>query len=97
MENVTLGEIVTWLGIVSALSLGFTNLLKPFKEIKTRVEKVESTQERDLARLNRMEQDIKLILQSEHAMLKHMSTGNATGEMAQVQKDLEKYIIDRGA
>ena len=102
MENWTIEQILTWLGIITALIAGFKYLATPFiaydKQKKTcnaRFEAIEDHQDADLKRLNRLEEDTKQILLSVNVLLNHSIDNNHDEELIKRQKELSQYMIQR--
>ena len=84
-------------------------LVKPIKEMRKNIDDIEEQQsacakkfENDQERLDaqdklldRVEQDIKVLLESQVLLMKHAETGNCTGEVAEGRSKLESYLIHR--
>lgn len=102
IENITVGEIITALTLIGVLGGGISYVYKPIKAfneknklIEKEIEAVKEHQDNDNKRLNSLEADSKMTLRVLNEILEHLQTGNNSGGMQKVKKDLEKYIIER--
>lgn len=87
MENLTLGQVVSAIAIISALTGGLTLALKPFQ----RLNKVEEA-------VVQMKSDTTIIMRTLLPMLQHMSddpTGNHTNELNAANTALMNYLTER--
>lgn len=95
MENLTLGQIVAALAIVTGLAGGIGYVAKPLFSILNRVHKVEEHQDSDLKRLNQLESDNKEILKSVNVMLSHMINDNDKEKLVRRKAELDDYMVAR--
>ena len=94
MENLTLGQIVTAIAIITGLAGGIGYFAKPIFEMLKRLHKVEEHQDSDLKRLNKLENDTKEILKCMNVMLSHMVDGNDIDKLKKRKAELEAYLIN---
>lgn len=87
MENITLGQIVSSIAIITALFGALTLALKPFN----RLNKVEEA-------VVQMKQDTTIIMRTLIPILQHMSddpSGNHTNELNSANQALMNYLTER--
>ena len=107
LENITLGQIAAVIAFVVALYGGIKYLKKEVKdaisemlkdEFKSVDEKLDSDNKRikDLEDANKfMYKAISLLLQDDLAILEHLRTNNSTGKMAEQEKKVQEFLIER--
>jgi hypothetical protein len=77
-------------------------LFRPFKEMSEDVKELKERKllcdqkfENDQRQLAEINEAIKIMMRSQMLIMKHVETGNCTGEVAAGRKELEDYLIDR--
>jgi flagellar biosynthesis protein FliP len=107
IENITLGQVAAFVAFVVALYIGIKTLRKELKEAITEMlkdqfksvdEKLDSDNKRikDLEDANKfMYKAISLLLQDDLAILEHLRTNNSTGKMAEQEKKVQEFLIER--
>lgn len=98
----TLMWIVTFIGAVCGAIVwilkGTNPLIRPFKEIKelkTHAQSCELKFANDDRRLEELCSDVKELMKSQLLIMKHVETGNCTGEVASGREHLQNYLIDK--
>ncbi len=97
---ITLGTLVA-LGIIAKLVLDLIIKSREIRKPKMNDEKtIQEKLASDHARLNKLEdtterqdEELKLILRSQMAMIHHMVDGNNTSKLKEAQDDIEEYLI----
>lgn len=97
---ITLGTLVA-LGIIAKLVLDLIIKSREIRKPKMSNEKtIQEKLANDHARLNKLEdtterqdEELKLILRSQMAMIHHMVDGNNTSKLKEAQDDIEEYLI----
>lgn len=89
-------------GAIAYMKKGAEPILRPYREMKSNVKvlmdrKTSCDQkfENDQRQLAEMREDIKMMMKTQLLMMKHVETGNCTGEVAAGRKELEDYLIDK--
>lgn len=102
MVSVTVDSVVQVVLVVASgvVVLGgavavFGKCTAPFIEWQHRVEALERNQRKDLERLDAADEHDKVVVRALIALLEHGETGNATGKMYEVRKELEDYLIEK--
>lgn len=95
MEDLTLGQIVTAIAIITGLAGGIGYFAKPIFEMLKRLHKVEEHQDSDLKRLDQLESDNKELLKSVNVMLSHMINDNDKEKLIRRKAELDDYMIAR--
>lgn len=95
MENLTLGQIIAGIAVITGLAGGIGYFAKPVFDLLKRVSKVEEHQDSDLKRLDSMENDIQQILLSVDVLLQHSIDGNNTEALKNRKRELNAYLIKR--
>lgn len=111
MHEVTINlDLLLWIaagiGTVCAaivwIKKGTAPLLDPIKQMKDDVRELKNRKtvcdqrfEHDQKQLAELTEDIKMMMRSQMLIMKHVETGNCTGEVAAGRKELENYLIDR--
>ena len=85
-------------GVFVYLRKGITPITRPFKELKelqlhTQVCELKFADYNE--RFDELNADIREIMRSQMLLLKHVETGNCTGEVAEGRKHLENYLINK--
>ena len=107
VQNITLGEIAAFVVFIGGLYLGVKQLKKELKEaitemLKDQFESVDKKLDKDNRRINDLEDQMKfmykaisLLLQDDLAILEHLRTNNSTGKMAEQEKKVQDFLIQR--
>ena len=107
VQNITLGEIATFVVFIGGLYLGVKQLKKELKEaitemLKDQFDSTDKKLDNDNKRLNDLEKQtqflykaISLLLQDDLAILEHLRTDNNTGKMAEQEKKVQDFLIER--
>ena len=95
MENLTIGQLVAGIAVITGLAGGIGYFAKPVFEMLKRLQKVEEHQEADLKRLDSFDNDIQQILLSVDVLLQHSIDGNNTEELKKRKRELNAYLIQR--
>lgn len=89
------------IGAFTALCVAGGWLIKIVKGLKKPGDDVVQKLDRDNRRLNKhdeeldyLEKSMSLLMRSNLAMLGHMQTGNSTGKMAEVAKEIQDFLIN---
>lgn len=96
------GVIITVGSAVKVMRDAKTELEKPHKEIKAKLEHHDECLKRDDQRLKKLESENDSLREDMHqvmlvmlVMLSHMESGNNTGEIVKAKNDLNRYLIER--
>lgn len=107
VQNITLGEIAALIVFIGGLYLGVKQLKKELKEaitemLKDQFESVDKKLDSDNKRIKALEESnqflykaISLLLQDDLAILEHLRTNNSTGKMADQEKLVQDFLIQR--
>ena len=111
MHEITVNlDVLLWIaagiGTIGAAAVYLKKWLHPFlhpfkelsadvKELKDRKLTCDQKFENDQKQLAEINEDIKMMMRSQMLIMKHVETGNCTGEVAAGRKELENYLIDR--
>lgn len=107
VQNITLGEIATFVVFIGGLYLGVKQLKKELKEaitemLKDQFESVDRKLDSDNKRIKDLEDSnkfmykaISLLLQDDLAILEHLRTNNSTGKMAEQEQKVQDFLIER--
>ena len=111
MHEITINlDTLLWIaGVICAVGAAFVYLIKwagplirPFKELRVDVRELKSRKlscdqkfENDQREIKEMRADVKMMMRSQLLIMKHVETGNCTGEVAAGRKALEEYLIDK--
>lgn len=94
-------KIMAVLAMFTALCIAGGWLIKIFKAVKKPSDDVMEMLDRDNKRLRTLEEDskyfhnaVKLLIQSNFAILGHLRTANNTGEMAKIEEDIKTFLIN---
>ena len=85
-------------GVIVYLRKGLTPITRPIRELRDLQQHAQSCElkfARDDERLNEISADMREVIRSQLLLLKHVETGNCTGEVAEGRKHLENYLIDK--
>ena len=107
IESITLGQIAAVIAFVVALYGGVKYLKKEVRDaitemLKSQFEDVDKKLDNDNRRINDLEDQMKfmykaisLLLQDDLAILEHLRTSNSTGKMAEQEKKVQDFLIQR--
>lgn len=107
MENITIGEIIIVLSsffLVYELLVKVVDIFnKPAKKVSERLDDVEKKLQVQINELklkkvdsvdhDKLQEEIKLMLRVDQALLEHSITGNHTEQMVDLKDELNKFII----
>lgn len=84
-------------GIILLGNLGkmIVSWMNPFKKLAARVKGCEEKLANDHIRINREQEDTKMILQCLFVTLQHLRTGNETGLMDRSLQTLQEHLANR--
>lgn len=89
IETVTIGQVAVFIAFIVALVKGIDAVLgwfkKPAEDVETKIGK----------RLDKMENDNKMMLKVLYSLLQHEVTGDHTTDMEILYKEVSNYIIDK--
>lgn len=97
LNNLTVGQIVTLLGVFTVLGNGIGYVMSPVLKFKNRVDDLETKQKEVDASLQGLKKDTNMILKTLRPILDHMSedpNGNHTKELKEARETLNDYIIE---
>lgn len=108
INNVTIGQIVTTISVVTVIAVFVGQInkwikekTKPIEEFKDnlddmddRITKIEDHQANDLESIQDMKRCIRLLLRSNMALLANGEDNNHTGQLKQMEKEIQQYLID---
>lgn len=96
------GFIIAVGGALAYMAKWAQPVTRPYKELRQNVSMLVERKtacdqkfEHDQAQLARLEKNDKMIMTTQMLILKHLETGNCTGEIAEGRAALEKYLIDK--
>lgn len=100
INSITIGEIVTFISVVSVFVMAYSNIKKavekqtqPVKDFKEELEKIKQHQDNDNKRLMDMEKCNRLILRATRALLKEASIDNdKDGKLTLISNDIDTYL-----
>lgn len=107
LENITLGQVAAVIAFVVALIGGVKYLKKEVKDaisemLKDEFKSVDDKLDKDNKRIKDLEdankfmyKAISLLLQDDLAILEHLRTNNSTGKMAEQEKKVQEFLIER--
>lgn len=107
LENITIGQVAAVIAFVVALYGGIKYLKKEVKDAITEMLKdefkgVDDKLDNDNHRINDLEKQmgfmykaISLLLQDDLAILEHLRTDNNTGKMAEQERKVQDFLIQR--
>ena len=85
---------------IAVVGAAITYIYKGVKFAKKPADDVMEKLDRDNRRLNALEDEIcynskaiKILMRSELALLGHISTGNSSGEISKVEKEIQEFLI----
>jgi len=81
MNDVTLGQIVIGIGIITTILAFISKIVKPIAEWTKKIDEISSD-------VKALKKNDKMLTDITYVMLTHMSTNNASGQMKEV---LDKY------
>ena len=103
--TISLDELLWIAGFIGAICTvivyikkGIGPIVRPFKEIKELKQHAQSCEIKfanDDARLEELCNDMKEVMRAQMLLMKHVETGNCTGEVASGRERLEHYLIDK--
>ena len=103
--TINIESVLFWLGAIGVIGTavvwiikGAQPFLRPFKKIQeldARTHACSIKFENDNKRLQRLEEGMDMMLKSQFLTLKHLETGNCTGEIAEGREALQNFLIDR--
>lgn len=77
-------------------------LTKPFKSMRKELTEIEEHRKvcdekfkNDQQQLKALQSDVKMMLEGQLLIMKHVETGNCTGEVADGRAKLEMYLVNR--
>ena len=92
----TVATAVVW------LYKGALPMFRPLKEIRAEVKELKSRKitcdqkfEHDAQILDELRSDVKELIKAQLLIMKHVETGNCTGEVAAGREHLQDYLIDK--
>ena len=98
----TLLWVATFIGAVCVVIgwfyKGMGPVLRPFKEIKelkTHAQSCEVKFANDDRRLEEISSDMREVMRAQFLIMKHIETGNCTGEVAAGRERLQNYLIEK--
>ena len=106
-ESITVGQIAIFVAFVGALYGGVKYLKKEMKEaisemLRDEFEDIDDKLDKDNKRIKDLEEAnkfmykaISLLLQDDLAILEHLRTNNSTGKMAEQEKKVQEFLIER--
>lgn len=100
INSITVGEIVTFISVVSVIVMAYSNTKKaiekqvqPVKDFEDRIEKCEEHLDNDNKKLNDMDKCNRLILRATRALLKEASIDNdKDGKLKIISDDIDAYL-----
>lgn len=95
MENITIGYVVSAIGIVGVLLGAIIKVAKPVITLDKRIETIEKNRDDDVDRMNKIENDTKEIMLSINVMLSHFVDGNNTAKLKERKMEMDEYLIKR--
>lgn len=95
LEQITLGELVTAAAFITLLVTYIKNALKPLNDFTKRIDDIEAHQDNDNKRLKQLEEETRLILKATLVLVKHGEDNNHTGELAQMEKNINEYLLNK--
>ena len=103
MENITIGQIVASIGIVTVIAGFFTAIYKFIKKVVLdKIEKntadIKELQNQTKANQNEIKEgkeEILILLKGQLACLKGLKEQGCNGPVTQAIKDIEEYIINK--
>ena len=102
MITMTYEDVMAVLGLFTAACVAGGWLVKIIKGIRKPADDINAKLDRDNKRIKRLEDDMDYISQSismlmrcELVMLGHMRTNNNTGKMAEMETEIQDFLIKR--
>lgn len=65
------------------------------KDHEARIKNLETLAKKDYSEIERLQEEMKLVLRAVVAIMKHELDGNNTKDMAEVQHDISEYLIKK--
>ena len=107
IESITLAQIAAVIAFIVALYGGVKYLKKELKDglaemMKDQFSTIDAKLDNDNKRIKDLEESnkfmykaISLLLQDDLAILEHLRTNNSTGKMAEQEKKVQDFLIER--
>lgn len=95
LENITIGQVLEFGSVLTAIILLYQKAAKPVKTFDTRVRDLESHLDNDNRRLKVLEEDTKMILKATRVLVAHEVSHNESGELKKVQDEIDEYLINK--
>lgn len=83
------------IGIIGAATLVLARWVKPFQDLKARVEKLEAFQNADHKDLKKVETGIEKICKCTLAITDHELTGNGFDKLEEARTEMNEYLITK--
>ncbi|MCR2033722.1 hypothetical protein [Anaerofustis stercorihominis] len=71
------------------------DLLKPFEDVRKKINEHENKLNNDFSKIQRIEDDMEMILKTQLMQLEHMRTNNSTGKIKKIETEVTNYLIER--
>lgn len=95
MGEITLGQIVSALALITAIASFGIGIAKPIGKFTERVADLERLRTKYDTEIELLRKDTGMLLKTMNVVLDHMSDNNHTGEIIQQSKELKNYIYTR--
>ena len=95
MEEITIGQLVSWGQVIVTIAGLIVFAYKPIKKYSERLEKAESTLKDHDEEIKGLKQDTRLILKATRVLVAHGATNNEKGELNKVQAEIDEYLINK--
>lgn len=100
MITLTYERIMANLGLFTALCVAAGWLIKIIKAIKKPGDDINQKLDRDNKRIRKLEDEMEyissaigMLMRTNLVQLRHMRTGNETGEISTVEKEVQEFLI----
>ena len=94
-NDITIGQLLVLIAAITAIATFISKVTTPVKTFEKRVSDLEQHLDNDNKRLKLLEQDTRLILKATRVLVLHGISSNNTGELKEIQEEIDDYLISK--
>lgn len=94
-NDITIGQLLVLIAAITAIATFIGKVSTPVKTFEKRVSDLEQHLDNDNKRLKLLEQDTRLILKATRVLVLHGISSNNTGELKEIQEEIDDYLISK--